>query len=81
MAIEHKSDLFALPCGLIWMVSLYLLPMQLIMKQYNAFSITLIIFLISLVGIYKFWYKNLPPEPAVENTQNKEQTDASENQV
>jgi SSS family solute:Na+ symporter len=78
MAVEHKNDLLALPCGLIWMVSLYLFPMQLIMKQYNAFAITLIIFLISLVGIYKFWYKNLPPEPAAENTQ---QTDAVENQV
>jgi hypothetical protein len=54
-----------LPCALVWMVTMYLLPMQLIIKQYEAFAVTLLLFLTSLAGLYKFWFLNLPPKSEV----------------
>ena len=62
MVIEHRNDLLALPCAFVWMVTMYLLPMQLIIKQYTAFAVTLVLFLTSLVGMYRFWFANLPPK-------------------
>lgn len=55
---EHARDLLSLPFIFIWMVSLYLMPMQLMIRTYGAFAITLVFFLIGVAGIYKFWYKN-----------------------
>jgi len=37
-----------------------LLPMQLIIRSWHAFFVTLPIFIISLIGLYLFWYKQLP---------------------
>jgi hypothetical protein len=61
MRTEHRKDLLALPCAFVWMVTMYLLPMQLIIKQYTAFAATLVLFVLSVAGLYQFWYKNLPP--------------------
>lgn len=62
-AKEHRNDLLAIPFVFLWEVTMFLLPMQLIIRSYQAFVVTLILFLIGLAGTYKFWYKNLPPEP------------------
>lgn len=61
MVREHRNDLFAVPFVLGWQITLFLLPMQLIVHAFGTFWITLTIFIISLVGIYFFWYRNLPP--------------------
>ena len=58
---ESRYDLISVPFVLGWQITLFLLPMQLIIKSFNAFFITLVIFLISLIGMYFFWYKKLPP--------------------
>ena len=34
--------------------------MKLIIHNFRDFWITLIIFVVSLIGIYLFWYRNLP---------------------
>jgi len=60
MSREHRNDLIALPFTLGWQISLFLLPMQWIIHSYEAFKITLIIFLVGLSGMYWFWYRNLP---------------------
>ncbi len=60
MVREHRNDLLALPFAFVWMVTMYLLPMQLIIKQYQAAVITGVLFVVGLAGIYVFWYKNLP---------------------
>ena len=60
MSYEHKNDLIALPFTLGWQISLFLLPMQLIIHSFDAFKITLVIFIICLSGMYWFWYRNLP---------------------
>jgi hypothetical protein len=36
--------------------------MQLIIRAFDQALITSVIFVLSLAGMYKFWYKNLPPE-------------------
>ena len=60
MKKEHFYDLVSLPFAVMWQITLFLLPMQLIIKSYHAFFITGIIFLISSVGLYLFWYTKLP---------------------
>jgi hypothetical protein len=35
--------------------------MQVVIHTWNAFAVTLVIFLISCVGMYIFWWRNLPP--------------------
>ena len=60
MKKEHFNDIIALPFAMGWMVSLFMLPMELMVQNYYSFGVTLVIFLICLAGLYKFWYKNLP---------------------
>jgi len=60
MKKEHFYDTISLPFAIIWQVTLFLLPMQFMVRSWNAFFITLVIFIISLVGLYFFWYKQLP---------------------
>ncbi|UCD28886.1 MAG: sodium:solute symporter [Planctomycetota bacterium] len=65
---ENFYDVICLPIGLTWQVCMFLLPMQLVIGTYRAFGITLFIWLICLYGLYKMWYKNLPPaREGVEN--------------
>ena len=61
MTREHRNDLIALPFNLGWQITLFLLPMQLVIQSFRAFKITLVIFLVCLAGMYIFWYRNLPP--------------------
>ena len=61
MKKEHRNDLLALPFTLGWQITLFLLPMQLLIRAYAAFGITFIVFGISITGMYFFWYRNLPP--------------------
>ena len=69
MKKEHKYDVLALPFALGWQITLFLLPMQLLIRSYKAFGVTFIIFAGSLVGLYFFWYRNLPPN-AIEKPDN-----------
>jgi Na+/proline symporter len=59
---ENRNDLIALPFTLLWQVTMLLMPMQIIIQEYRDFAFTFPIFLISLFMLYKYWYKNLPPE-------------------
>jgi len=61
MEREHFYDLAALPFALMWQITLFLLPMQAIIRDWRSFAITLAIFLVSLGGMIRLWYKNLPP--------------------
>jgi len=60
MKKEHFYDVISLPFAIVWQVTLFLLPMQLIIRSWHAFFVTLVIFMISLIGLYLFWYKQLP---------------------
>ena len=58
---EHRNDILTVPFALLWQVTLFLLPMQLVIKSYDAFWKTLPFFLLALGGMYWFWWRNLPP--------------------
>jgi len=59
MLKEHKNDLIALPFAIVWQITLFLLPMQLMIKSFTDFGVTLALFLIACGGMYRFWYLNL----------------------
>ena len=66
MTKEHKNDMISVPFTLLSQITIFLLPMQLVIKSYSSFLMTLPLFLVGAVGMYHFWWKNLPPavEPA-----------------
>jgi len=64
MRTEHRNDLIALPIGFVWMVTMYLLPMQLLIRDYLSSVVTGTLFLASCWGLYRFWYLALPPSSA-----------------
>ncbi|OGD16242.1 MAG: sodium:solute symporter [Candidatus Aminicenantes bacterium RBG_16_66_30] len=60
MAREHKYDLISVPFALFWQISMLMLPMLLIVRQYGASAVAAGILGLSLVGLYFFWYRKLP---------------------
>ena len=60
MTREHKYDLISLPFALFWQMSMLMLPLLLIVRQYRASAITAGILAAALVGLYFFWYRKLP---------------------
>lgn len=56
---EHKQDLSALPFALGWQITLFLLPMQIIIHAWKSVLVTGTIFAISLTGLYVIWLRNL----------------------
>ncbi|MHB9035589.1 MAG: sodium:solute symporter family transporter [Armatimonadota bacterium] len=60
MTKEHRNDIVAVPFVLLWQVTLFLLPMQLVIKAYDSFWKTLPLFLVGMVGMYIYWWRNLP---------------------
>lgn len=61
MRREHFYDLVSLPFAFFWQVTLFLLPMQALIGNWYAFKVTFVIFAVALIGLYKLWYRNLPP--------------------
>jgi len=61
MEREHFYDIAALPFALGWQITLFLLPMQLIIGAWQSFAVTFVIFVICLLGVHFLWYKQLPP--------------------
>lgn len=66
MKKEHRRELIALPFAISWQITLFLLPMQLLIKSYTAFVITLSVFLFSLGGLYFIWLRKIGCEVSVE---------------
>ncbi|MBI2844111.1 MAG: sodium:solute symporter [Armatimonadetes bacterium] len=57
---EHRNDIITVPFALLWQVTMFLLPMQLVIKSYSSFWLTLPLFLVGVAGLYWFWWRNLP---------------------
>jgi len=66
MVAEHKFDLASLPFAFFWQLTMLMLPMFLIIRQYRAAAVAGAILAISLTGLYFLWYRRLPP-PAKSN--------------
>jgi hypothetical protein len=62
LAREHWNDMMTVPFALVWQVTLFILPMQLVIKSYGAFFSTLPLFLIAVAGMYWFWWRHLNTE-------------------
>jgi len=56
---ENRRDIATVPFALLWQVTLFLLPMQLVIKSYLSFWLTLPLFAAALTGMYFFWWKPL----------------------
>lgn len=63
---EHFYDLISVPFTFGWMFTILLMPMQLLIKAYHDFWYTFGVFVISMIGLYFFWYTKLPPANATE---------------
>jgi Na+/proline symporter len=61
MAREHKYDLISLPFAFFWQLTMLMLPLFLIVRQWRASAVAGAILAVSLVGLYFFWYRKLPP--------------------
>jgi Na+/proline symporter len=67
MQQEHRRDILALPFAVVWQITLFLLPMQLIIKSYRAFAVTFVIFAVSLAGLYWVWLRHQKPENEIKS--------------
>ncbi|MCE5187185.1 MAG: hypothetical protein LLF76_13775 [Planctomycetaceae bacterium] len=65
---EHIRDVVALPFALAWQITLFLLPMLLLIKNWSAFWITLSIFAVSLAGLYFIWLRKWGEEVVFEGS-------------
>lgn len=61
MKQEHRFDLISLPFALAWLVSMLMFPLLLVIRQYRSAAVAGSILAVSLIGLYFFWYKKLPP--------------------
>lgn len=59
---DFKYSMLALPFGILWLVSLFLWPMLFMLHHWSGSAIVFGIFIISLFGLYHFWWKRLPLE-------------------
>ena len=59
---EHFYDIVSLPFAFGWQVTVLLAPMLLIVGAYRSFSVTLSVLIVSLAGMYFFWYRQLPAD-------------------
>jgi SSS family solute:Na+ symporter len=65
---ENRDDLLALPFTLLWQITLFLLPMLLIVGNWGASVWTAGLLICGLIGMYIFWYRRLPPPRPVTTT-------------
>jgi SSS family solute:Na+ symporter len=57
---EHRNDIATVGCTLVWQVCLFLIPMQVLTHNVEGMLTTIPLFLLGCVGLYFFWYRNLP---------------------
>ncbi len=63
MEKEHRNDLISLPFIMVSQITLFLMPMQLIIHTFHTFWITFTFFIVGIGGTYWFWYRQLPDPP------------------
>jgi Na+/proline symporter len=58
---EHFYDIISIPFAFGWFISILFMPMQAMLRQWHSLGLTSILFAISMIGLYFFWYTKLPP--------------------
>lgn len=61
MRKEHRNDIISTVVALVWQVTLFLIPMQILTRNWQGVWTTAPIFLSACAGLYYFWWRNLPP--------------------
>ena len=69
---EHFYDIISVPFAFGWMITMLLMPMQLLIRAYHDFWWTFGVFAISMIGLYFFWFTKLPPADAKTSTTSDE---------
>ncbi len=57
---EHFYDIISVPFAFGWMMTMLLMPMQLLIRAFRDFWWTFGVFAVSMIGLYFFWYTKLP---------------------
>jgi Na+/proline symporter len=63
---ENKRDLISLPFAFVYLVTLYMIPMQLIIHRFDSIIWTLPQFILSCLVLYFVWWKNQRPDRQME---------------
>jgi SSS family solute:Na+ symporter len=58
---EHFYDIISIPFALGWLISILFMSMQLMLRQWKSLGYTGMLFAVSMIGLYFFWYTKLPP--------------------
>ncbi len=58
---EHRNDIIALFFAVPWQFLIYWVPVQAVLHEWRNFWVSAGLLAVSSVGLYIFWYKNLPP--------------------
>lgn len=62
MRTEHRRDILASPFALLWQVTMFLIPMQLVIGAWRAAAITAVFWVLGLLGLYFIWYRHMPKD-------------------
>ncbi|MDP3444358.1 MAG: sodium:solute symporter [Ignavibacteria bacterium] len=57
--LEHKRDGFATLFAVPWQLTLFLIPMMLMIRRWEYCALFSVIFIICSIGLYYFWYRHL----------------------
>ena len=74
---EHFFDIISTPFVFTWQISLFLLPMLLVVADYRGAAITAAFFSVSLVVMYFTWYRQLPHDEPISHKPHASTSDPS----
>jgi Na+/proline symporter len=57
---EHRNDICTVVIALVWQVCLFMIPMQVLTHNVEGLLLTAPLFTACCVGLYFFWWRNLP---------------------
>jgi len=60
VAREHRNDILSTVIALVWQVNLFMIPMQILTRNWTGVCCTGPIFILCSIGLYVFWWRNLP---------------------
>ncbi|VGO15637.1 Osmoregulated proline transporter OpuE [Pontiella desulfatans] len=60
VSIEHRNDLLALPCAMVWQVCIFLVPMLFVIHNWKGFAGSFVLGLAAFAGLYFIWWRNQP---------------------
>jgi SSS family solute:Na+ symporter len=73
---NFKRDMFNIVVGIILQTSLVALPIFLVIKEFDAFSVCLVLIIAAIFILWKTWYQNLRDWPEQEIEQERASTRA-----